>query len=191
MQKNQAAAEILRLPKRFDISDYVRSEGSSGYFGKLLELLAKRVEDDGNSENKSENPVDKACNKSAENEPKKVTEEAGTEISVNRLAHRPHIEFCYLKALFTKGNSYKSYAPDNAREEPKRRADTAKGEEPQNISYKFHSRYLRSIFLDKIFIRSNYIINNILLSTKNEKIFLYFCRFTRYTKECARENRTF
>lgn len=139
--QNPVAADCYRY-----ILNYVRSEGSFCDFGKLTELLAKGIEDNGDSENETEYPIDKACNKSAENEPKKVAEEARAKVCINSLAYRPHIEFCYLKALLAKGNSYNSYAPDNSREEPKSRADTAKGKEPQNISYKFHLRYLRSIF---------------------------------------------
>ena len=109
---------------------YVGREWSSRYFGKLLELFTEGVEDYRNSQNETKNPVDKACDKSAENKPEKVAKEACTKIGINRFAHRPHIEFRYLKALFSERNSYNSYAPDNSRKEPKCSADTAKGEEP-------------------------------------------------------------
>ena len=56
----------------------------------------------------------------------------------NGIAHGPHIEFCYLKALLAKGNTNNSYAPNNSRKEPKSCADASKREEPQNVSDKFH-----------------------------------------------------
>lgn len=129
------------------ILDYVRSEGGSRNLGKLLELLAEGVENYGDSQNETEYPIEKASDKAAEDEPKKISEEACSEVGINSLAHGPHIEFCYLKALLAKGNTNNSYAPNNSRKEPKSCADASKREEPQNVSYKFHLRRLHSIIL--------------------------------------------
>ena len=154
----------------FLILDYVACEGGLRDSGKLLELLAEGVEDYRDPQYKTEEPIDKSRDKSTEDEPKKVTEEACAEVGIDSLSNGPHIEFSYLKALLSKGNTDNRYAPYDSRKEPERRADTSKGEEPQNIRYKFHLRPLHSISFE-VFIHNDYITVDVHLSTEKAKIF--------------------
>ena len=168
------------------------SEWAESQSGKFEVLLAERNADDGDAQYDAEHQVGKADPDAAQQNPEDVHDDAqasaGLRSGLDFLAERAEGQQTDFEGLYTERNTDDSNAPDNSRKEPKCRADTAEGEEPQNISDKFHLSYSVQYFTR--FLYSTIITQSMYgCQPKNEKYLIKKCSVTIVVRLKKKNNR--